>query len=193
MSFEVEQKFPVADLADLERRLLQVGVQWKGQVCQSDRYFAHPARDFAETDEALRIRQSDDRTFITYKGPKIDATTKTRREIELPLPHGQTVARDWQRLLDALGFTPVACVRKQRRKGTVVWQLATIDIALDNVDGVGQFVELERVADQQTLDIARQQILALAEHLGLSDAERRSYLELFLERRACDEPSRNCL
>jgi adenylate cyclase, class 2 len=187
MSFEVEQKFAVTDLADLRDRLRKAGVQWQGQVCQADHYFAHPARDFAQTDEALRIRQSDTRTFVTYKGPKIDATTKTRREIELPLPDGQTVADDWQRLLDALGFTPVACVRKRRHKGTLVWQQAAIDIALDDVDGVGQFVELEREADEETLDVARQQILSLAEHLGLSDAQRRSYLEMFLERRALRE------
>jgi adenylate cyclase, class 2 len=188
MNFEVEQKFAVADLADLRHRLLQAGVQWKGNVSQADHYFAHPARDFAQTDEALRIRQSDNQTFVTYKGPKIDTTTKTRREIELPLPDGQTVADHWQRLLDALGFTPVACVRKQRQKGTLVWRQTTVDIALDDVDGVGQFVELEREADEESLDAARQQILSLAEHLGLSDAERRSYLEMFLERRSLREP-----
>ncbi len=188
MSFEVEQKFAVTDPADLRHRLLQAGVQWTGQVSQADHYFAHPARDFAQTDEALRIRRSDDRTFVTYKGPKIDATTKTRREIELPLPDGQTVADDWQRLLDALGFTPVACVRKRRQKGTLVWQQATVDIALDDVDGVGQYVELELEADEESLDTARQQILSLAEHLGLSDAQRRSYLEMFLERRSSREP-----
>lgn len=188
MSFEVEQKFAIADLAELRQRLLQAGVQWQGQVCQADHYFAHPSRDFARTDEALRIRQSDDRTFVTYKGPKIDATTKTRREIELPLPDGRNVAQDWQRLLDALGFTQVACVRKRREKGTLVWQHAPVEIALDDVEGVGQFVELELVADDQTLDVARQQILSLAEHLGLAGAERRSYLELFLERQALREP-----
>ncbi len=188
MSFEVELKFAVADLADIRHRLLQAGVQWAGQVCQADHYFAHPARDFAQTDEALRIRQSDDQTLVTYKGPKIDATTKTRREIELPLPDGKTVADDWQRLLDALGFTPVACVRKQRQKGTLVWQQTTVVIALDDVDGVGQYVELELEADEESLDAARHQILSLAEHLGLSDAERRSYLEMFLERRSSREP-----
>jgi adenylate cyclase, class 2 len=87
----------------------------------------------------------------------------------------------WRQLLDALGFTPVACVRKQRRKGVLPWQQATVEIALDDVAGLGQFIELELVADSQTLQAARERILSLAEHLGLSDAERRSYLEL-LER-----------
>ena len=49
---------------------------------QVDTYFSHPARDFAATDEALRIRSIDQENFVTYKGPKLDATTKTRREID---------------------------------------------------------------------------------------------------------------
>jgi adenylate cyclase, class 2 len=184
MTFEVEQKFAVADLAALQQRLLDCGVQWGDSVCQVDQYFAHPCRDFARTDEALRIRQVGDRNCLTYKGPKIDAATKTRREIELPVQDGQAVAGAWRQLLDALGFTPVACIRKQRRKGTLLWQQATVEIALDDVAGVGQFIELELVADDQTLEAARQQILSLGQHLGLSGAERRSYLEMFLERQS---------
>jgi adenylate cyclase, class 2 len=184
MSFEVEQKFAIANLAGLQQRLLDVGVQWGDSVCQADQYFAHPCRDFARTDEALRIRQVGARNCLTYKGPKIEAATKTRREIELTVQDGQAVADAWRQLLDALGFTLVACVRKQRRNGTVVWQQATVEIALDDVAGVGQFIELELVADDQGLEAARQRILSLGEHLGLSNAERRSYLEMFLERQS---------
>jgi adenylate cyclase, class 2 len=182
MSFEVEQKFAVTDLAALQQRLLDCGVRWKESVSQTDQYFAHPCRDFARTDEALRIRQVGARNLLTYKGPKIDAATKTRREIELPVQDGPAAGDGWRKLLDALGFTPVACVRKQRRKGVLLWQQAMVEVALDDVAGLGQFLELELVADSQTLQAARERILSLADHLGLADPERRSYLELLLER-----------
>lgn len=187
MTFEVEQKFPVADFTALEQRLLDSGVQWRELVSQADRYFAHPCRDFAQTDEALRIRQVGSQNRITFKGPKIDATTKTRREIELPVRDGQAAADAWEQLLLALGFATVACVHKSRRRGTLVWQEAEVEIALDEVTGVGHFIELELVADEQTLEAARQRILSLATHLGLSGAERRSYLEMLLE---CQPPSK---
>jgi adenylate cyclase, class 2 len=187
MSFEVEQKFAVADLAALQHRLLACEVQWGELVCQVDLYFAHPCRDFARTDEALRIRQVGDRNYLTYKGPKIDAATKTRREIELPIQDGKAVADAWRQMLEALGFTPVAGIRKQRRNGTVQWQQATVEIALDDVAGVGQFVELELVADEHALEAARQRILSLGQHLGLSSVERRSYLEMFLEQQALQD------
>ncbi len=85
MPYEVEMKFPAADLAELESRLAGLGATIAAPQSEVDVYFAHPARDFAKTDEALRIRRKGSLNFITYKGPKIDAATKTRREIELPL------------------------------------------------------------------------------------------------------------
>ncbi|MCL4203146.1 MAG: class IV adenylate cyclase [Pirellulaceae bacterium] len=190
MTFEVEQKFSVADIAVLEQRLVESGIKWGEILSQADRYFAHPCRDFAETDEALRIRQVGSQNCITFKGPKIDAATKTRREIELPIQDGQAAADDWEQLLMALGFAPVARVDKSRRCGTLVWQQAEVEIALDDVTGVGQFIELELVADERTLAAACQRILSLATHLGLSGAERRSYLEMLLERQSpSNEPS----
>ena len=89
-------------------------------IVQSDQYFAHPARDFAQTDEALRIRTVGDTSFVTYKGPKLDATSKTRRELELPLAASDPDGSQFAELLAALGFTPVAIVRKQRRKFHII-------------------------------------------------------------------------
>ena len=85
MQYEVEQKFPVADLAAVEAGLAALGAGISAPREEVDLYFAHPARDFAATDEALRLRLTGLQGSITYKGPKIDAVTKTRREIELPL------------------------------------------------------------------------------------------------------------
>ena len=78
MSIEVEEKFPVADLAQIEAKLAQMGVVAGESRIEIDLYFAHPARDFSATDEALRIRRIGSTGCLTYKGPKIDTTTKTR-------------------------------------------------------------------------------------------------------------------
>lgn len=180
MTFEVEQKFPVADLDEIQQRLLGLGARIGETIDQSDRYYAHPCRDFARTDEALRIRRVGPHSWITFKGPKIDALTKTRREIELPLEGGEDQACRWDELLQSLGFQPVAEVRKRRRTCHLLWQGAQTEIALDDVAGVGQYVELELIAEDESLDAARRCILSLAEQLQLSAVERRSYLELLL-------------
>ena len=141
-------------------------------------------RDFAATDEALRLRLTGLQGSITYKGPKIDAVTKTRREIELPLGELREGTTGWRELLEALGFRPVAEVRKLRRKAFVSWQDRRIEISLDVVEQVGTFVELELMAGPPDLAAAKACIAALADRLGLTRSERRSYLELLLGRKA---------
>lgn len=181
MKYEVEQKFPIADMAVLEAKLLAIGVTISEPQWEIDLYFAHPVRDFAQTDEALRIRRQRSSNFITYKGPKIDKTTKTRREIELPLPPGQESAELWCELLEAIGFAPVAEVRKSRRKAKIPWQDRLIEGSLDDVERLGTFAELELVVEADGLDAAKACIASLAKTLGLTGSERRSYLEMLLE------------
>jgi len=180
MKLEVEQKFPVADLSDTEQRLIELGARFDESIQQSDGYLAHPARDFRLTDEALRIRRVGDSCYVTYKGPKIDKTTKTRREIELPLAGGVEGANQFRELLLALGFTPVADVNKTRRAAHLTYQGRPVEVALDEVVGLGVFVEIELSADEDELEAAKDALHALAEELSLHTPERRSYLHLLL-------------
>ena len=184
MSYEVELKFPVDDLASVISILSTMGAGVSPPQEEVDLYFAHPARDFAATDEALRLRRKGDVNLITYKGPKIDATTKTRREIELPLAAGQQSVASWTELLEAVGFHPVAEVRKSRRKAFVPWENRRIEVSLDDVRQVGTFVELELIAESDDIRSEKTCIASLAQALGLAGSERRSYLELLLHRTA---------
>ena len=183
MRYEVEEKFPVADMPALESRLAARGAAVSEPRQEIDLYFAHPARDFASTDEALRIRRTERCCYITYKGPKVDTTTKTRREIELPLGSPEDQAAGWEQLLAALGFTPVAEVRKLRRKATIPWQGRRVEVSLDDVRGLGTYVELELAAGREDLESAKACVASLAEELGLLGSETKSYLELLLEGR----------
>lgn len=186
MPFEVEQKFRVSDLAALEQRLLALGAITGEDQEQVDRYYRHPARDFAQTDEALRLRRIGEHNYITYKGPKLDTATKTRREIEMALPAGEPGAVQAAELLAALSFEPVLEVRKHRRHLTLSYHGTTVEIALDRVAEVGEFVELELIADESSLPAAQQTIAALARELQLTESERRSYLEMLLAARSAD-------
>ncbi len=183
MKFEVEQKFPVADMATVESKLVELGAEISPPKQERDLYFAHPARDFRQTDEALRIRRRGREAFITYKGPKLDKVTKTRHEIDLPLPTEAGSADAWQSLVEALGFRPVTEVPKQRRKAFVAWQGRRVEVSLDEVAELGTFVELELVTQADDVEPAKSCIATLAEELGLLQSERRSYLELLLESR----------
>jgi adenylate cyclase class 2 len=181
MQFEVEMKFPV-DAATIISRLRLRGIELSAAEVQIDRYFAHPTRDFARTDEALRIRTIGARSFVTYKGPKLGTGAKTRREIELPLDARDHDGSQFCELLEALGFRSVAVVEKLRRNFVVRRDGVDVQGALDSVAGLGEFLELELLSDEGRLDLAQRVIRELADELGLGTDERRSYLEMLLGR-----------
>jgi adenylate cyclase class 2 len=173
---EVEQKFYVDDTTPLRETLARWNARAHGQVTQRDTYYNHPSRDFAATDEALRVRTVDDTTVVTYKGPKQPGSVKTRHEIELPV-----MSREgWDELLEALGFRPTAIVVKQRESWQLLHDTSQVTVSFDQVEGLGQFVEVEVVADPADVAEAQQTILDLANVWGLERVEPRSYLEMVL-------------
>ena len=58
MSYEVEVKYRTVDHDHLTRLLAQMGAAREDSVRQEDTYLRHPARDFAQTNEALRLRKA---------------------------------------------------------------------------------------------------------------------------------------
>lgn len=178
---EVEMKFPVTEFTAVERRLTEWGARPRAAREDVDQYLNAPDRDFAQTDEALRLRRIGDANFLTYKGPKRDAQTKTRTELEIPLRDGPVAAEEMIQLFQHLGYRPVRLVRKQRRVFELERDGFHLEACLDEVEHVGRFVELEIQAAEDMLDAARGALLRTATELGLSTSERRSYLELLLE------------
>ncbi len=176
--YEVELKFRLDEPADLEAALADLGCRLGPAERQRDVYFAHPARDYRATDEALRLRQWGAQCRLTYKGPRVDARTKTRQELELPLAGVDQPAQAWHQMLVALGFQPAVVVEKSRRTGHLDWEGQQVEVALDQVDRLGGFVELELSADQANRDAMAESLLRLSQQLGLSRSERRGYAEL---------------
>ncbi len=186
---EVEMKFRVADFADITRRLEAVGAVAAPSREDTDHYFNAPDRDFAQTDEAVRLRRIGGDNYLTYKGPKIDTLTKSRTEIELRLADGAQTAADSVRFLSALGYRPVAVVSKMRRVYTFEREGFTLSACLDDVGAVGRYVELEILAEESRYEAARAVLLKAVTEFGLVDHERRSYLRLLLEQGLARTPA----
>jgi len=181
VTYEVELKFPIPDAADLTLQLIGRGAVQGRVVHQCDLYFRHPSRDFQQTHEALRIRRSGDDVFITYKGPIVDKQTKTRHEIEIAVGRTPDDFDRMRELLVMLGFQPVRPVEKTRAVFHLAWEGRDLELAVDSVDNLGTFLEIEALAEENERDSARDSILRLAERLNLKNPERRSYLQLVLE------------
>jgi len=175
--YEVEVKVRAAH-GPVRGRLADLDAEALGTVEQADTYYGHPVREFAETDEALRVRretrEGKDGTGarITYKGPLVEAESKTREEFETAVGDGETAAA----IFDRLGFDAVETVEKTRER----FRVGDYTVTLDTVAGLGEFVEVETEAE--TVAPAREGAFDLLGDIGLDpeDQTRTSYLGLLL-------------
>ena len=166
---EVEVKHR-ADHFLVRQRLKALGFSLVSRQEEVDLYFQHPCRDFAATDEALRVRIVGGRAYVTYKGPRMGAGAKTR--VEISAEAGLDVVEVFRRL----GFVPVAEIRKKREYYTG----GGFSVLLDWVDGLGEFVEVEKVvAEEGEVPQAVEEVRRLAAALGLGEEVKETYLELF--------------
>ncbi|MXR50964.1 class IV adenylate cyclase [Halovenus sp. WSH3] len=183
--YEVEVKVR-ADHDAVRDSLESVGAVHVESVEQEDIYYDAPDRDFAQTDEALRVREERSATSrcendeeetidtrLTYKGPLVDSDSKTRQEAETAVVDPEEL----RAILNGLGYEPAATVRKERERYTV----EGVTVTLDTVDGLGEFVEAE-LETERDIDSARDRVLTLLTDLGLDTDEqiRTSYLGLLL-------------
>ncbi|KZX16748.1 adenylate cyclase CyaB [Methanobrevibacter cuticularis] len=173
---EVEVKAKINDFDYVINKLKVIGAKKSHIEHQEDSYFNSPLRDFAKTDEALRIRKvtidENLSTFITYKGPKLNKSSKTREEIEVGIQDASKIAS----IFTNLGFVQAAIVIKDR----TIYKLDEYIISLDKVEGLQPYMEIEADLDdgtdyQDTLD----NIFNIFNKLGVNSGfERTSYLEL---------------
>ena len=174
--YEVELKVR-ADHDVVRERLTDTDATRIDAVEQVDTYYDSPNRDFAETDEALRIRteQNDgETTRLTYKGPLIEAESKTREEAETAVDDADAL----EAILDGLGYEPAATVHKERTR----YAYRGYTISLDTVEGLGEFVEVETETEDD-VESAREGARAVMDALGLQPETqiRTSYLGLLLD------------
>lgn len=170
---ELEAKFRVdcSLLADVRRRVESLGFKLVDVVEELDYYYSHPCRDFAVTDEAVRVRISKGLVELTYKGPRGGGEFKSREEYSVAIG-----SESIKRILELLGFKQVMEVVKRRS----YYEGRGILVSIDEVRGLGCYVEIE------VKDGEEEVIKSVAESLGFTpgDYEPRTYLELLLEKRA---------
>lgn len=176
MTLEVEVKGYVNDFGEIKKNLMAMGAQFLGEVKHKDIYYNPPHKNFYHTQEAFRMRIIDDgkKYYFTYKGPKIDDISKSREEIEILIDKG----KEGMNLLKKFDFAKIATIEKSRKK----YQYEIFEISLDDVKGLGKFVEVEVKTEEKNYEKYRDQVLKTLKKLGIEKMERKSYLELYLRK-----------
>lgn len=193
---EVELKLPIYKRSATEASLVKEGFEAGDLIKEYDLYFTGSSRDFIRSDEALRIRSSENLTrrtsksFLTYKGRKLDCVSMTRKELETGIEDAGTL----KEILISLGYEDQYPVSKLRQ----YYHRADVTACVDQVEGLGSFLELEilvpegvrtgQTPDQDLQHEAREKALARLETIldllgfSLKETTSRSYLSMIMTR-----------
>lgn len=193
--FEVEIKVLLENKEKIKEKLISMGGKYIHSLEHEDTYFNMPKklRDFYRTDEALRIRKSIEFNannieekrifeFLTYKGPKVDDLTKTRKEIDFKVEDGEKL----KEILKILGFREVYTIKKERELFEIEYYSEKFEILFDYLPVLNQnFMEIECQTEKENeIALKRDKIFKFLKNLDISKDQsiRKSYLELVLEK-----------
>lgn len=137
-----------------------------------DTYFDHPDHNLAAENKSVCIREINPSGIMLWivKGPEAD-------RCEAVNINNASKARS---MLHTMGYRQVLEVNKQRS----IYFVGEFHITLDRLEGLGDFAELAIMTeDESKLEVYRQELLSLANELGLfaEQLETRSYRELIHE------------
>jgi adenylate cyclase class 2 len=145
MFTEIEAKLKVDSLPEIENRLKKLDAEFVAEQLQTDTHFDDSNETLTNSDCCLRLRRqiinSETRFFLTYKGAKEKSNYKKRQEIEIEVSDADST----EKLLSALGYERKLSVDKKRS----LWKFGGCEVALDRLQILGDFVEIEGPDDEK--------------------------------------------
>lgn len=150
---------------------------------EEDYYFNHPCRNFAESDEALRLRKRNcslSRSYVlTYKGPRESDLSKVKIREEIEVFFDEKELSSILTIFEKLGFKLITHFNKKRE----IYSGRGLSASIDLLHGVGYYLELELEA-QGERGYFENIVQELIKKLGAVPVEK-TYLEICLETRRC--------
>ena len=179
-NIEVELKYRVLDTKGAVEKLDSIAVIGKKGDYQKDDYYTPIHRDFIKQKpivEWLRVRETPAKNTINYKKwhNKQGYETVSGDEIETLIGDSQQLREIFERL----DFKKLISVEKSRS----TWNYKDVEIVIDEVTGLGTFIELETKGDFNSLEDAKNHLYEIVKELNLSLGQQdfKGYPHLLLE------------
>lgn len=139
MSVEIEAKVKVGSHEAIAEELGGSGAVLLADIEQADIYYDFAQKSLTGSGKGMRIRRQKsagiETVILTYKGKRQEGEYKIRPEHEVEVSDGQTLMD----ILDGIGLQKQLTVEKKRQ----MWQFNDCEVCLDDVAGLGAFVEVE--------------------------------------------------
>jgi len=134
---EKELKFKLSNIDPIIKKIKELGFEELGENEQEDIYFDSIDNKLLKEGKALRIRKEGNRFYLTFKSKALSRKPKIRKEINIELNETQVIKL--KEILKSLGYNEVLKIIKKRRE----FKRKDFRIAIDKVEGLGVFLEIE--------------------------------------------------
>ncbi len=161
--YEVEVKARLKNRKAVQQKLESLGCKFSPEVHQVDHIFFAAGIPFPPPlgVGSLRVRKQNDKSFLTLKIPQGSRQDCIEREMEIK--DGDMMIE----ILELLKWEKVPVVDKKRIKANY----KDIEIVLDTVKDLGEFVEAEKIvktADKEDRKKTQEELFVFLESLGVS-------------------------
>ena len=179
---EVELKFSLEkrEFETIENKIKEI-CEFVKKVKQKDKYFNHPKRDFTNPDtpnEWLSIRKRGKNSKLNYKHfyEKNGEFTHCD-EIDFSIENEKKA----KKLFKVLDFKHLVTVEKTRK---IYKYKNKFEIALDFVENLGYFIEIESLKSFGSVENARKKLFEFSKKLGVnSKPDNKGYPHLLMEKK----------
>ncbi len=157
---EVEVKARLRDEAQVIQKLLALDVSLSKPMTQKDIVFFPKGLAFEDRHDALalRIRDQDGRYIFTYKKPDKNNLDKIEYETDITDPAAM------EKICLALDLEEIVRINKSRRKANH----GGYEICLDEVEGLGSFIEVEKMTEDGDSEQIQAELFAFLKTLGVT-------------------------
>lgn len=162
-NIEVELKFPLCNHEELIKQLNSIAESKREEDQQRDTYYIPPHKNFLEKkpiSEWLRIRETKNKSTINYKNwhNSEDKKAVSCDEFETSLKDAAAL----KNIFKNLDFKEIIVVAKSRK----TWIYKNTKISVDNVVGLGYFVEIETAGNFADANEAKKHLYSILSGLN---------------------------
>lgn len=164
MKKEIEVKAKAGNLKEIKTKLEALGCTFTEPIVQEDVIFVNYSGDFSDFKPGqnfLRIRKAKGKILFTLKQSVKNELDSIEKETEI------ADAEEMRGAIELMGYHEAVQVHKTRTKTKHNgWE-----ICLDEVKGLGSFIEVESITDEDA-DKVQEELFAFLQTLGVSRDDR---------------------
>lgn len=164
MKSEIEVKAKVKDFNNIISKLKELGCIFSEPITQDDYIYNQKGidlKDHSHNTPVLRIREQAGRITFTLKKNRSNELDCIEKEVDV------SDKNKLEEIIELLDFTKTVEVHKKRRKGNY----GDYEICLDEIDGLGSFIEIEKMSDEDG-DKVQKELFDFLKTIGIKDEDR---------------------